>query len=180
MALTWWKKGLWQICMHHWTLHEKVDFPKILPGTGGVYSTTFHHELRNERFTLISFIGFPTILSTLHPFPICICNRKYSKWTFSNGPHTMEKRFMADLHASLDITWKSRFSQNSTRYLGGVYSTTFDTKLRNEVKKISNPGGGIFHNFSSWIQIWKIYIDIFYRVSCNIKHITSISNLYLQ
>ena len=34
--------------MHHCTLHEKVDFPKILPGTGGVYSTTFDTKLRNE------------------------------------------------------------------------------------------------------------------------------------
>ena len=48
MTLTWWEKGLWQICMHHWTKHEKVDFPKILSGTGGVYSTTFDTKLRNE------------------------------------------------------------------------------------------------------------------------------------
>ena len=117
--------------MHHWTVHEKVDFPKILPGTAGVSSTTFHHELRNERFTLISFIGFPAILSTLQPFQICICNRKYSKWTFLNGPHMTGKRFMVNLHASLDSTWKSRFSQNSTRYWG-VSSTTFHHELRNE------------------------------------------------
>ena len=45
---------------------------------GGVYSTpfaTFDPELRNERFTLISFIGFLAILSTLQPFEICIFNR---------------------------------------------------------------------------------------------------------
>ena len=29
MALMWWEKGLWQICMHHCTVHEKVDFPKF-------------------------------------------------------------------------------------------------------------------------------------------------------
>ena len=235
------------------------------------------------------FIGFAAILSTLQPFQICICNRKYSKWTFSNGPHMMRKRCMANLHASLDSTWKSRFSQNSTR-TEGVYSTTFGTKLSYEAKKfiqfwggifnnlvilqsvmhlknfqtvrtcftakgakmhkyrtvptcftakkhtkllpksiavhthqswkqewdvtiviptmhcnvtpdvtfggyipqllILNSQmkqknfpilqGGIFHNFSSWTQKWKIYIDIFYRVCCNIKHITAISNLYLQ
>ena len=47
-------------------------------GWGGVYSTpfaTFDPELRNERFTLISFMGFPVILSTLQPFEICIFNR---------------------------------------------------------------------------------------------------------
>ena len=88
--------------MHHWTVHEKVDFPKFPPDTwgGGVYSTTFDPELRNEvqkfshvsprgfysttfdlelrneRFTLISFMGFPTILSTLQAFEIYIFNRK--------------------------------------------------------------------------------------------------------
>ena len=43
--------------------------------SGGVHSTTFDPELRNERFTLISFMGFPAILSTLQPFEICIFNR---------------------------------------------------------------------------------------------------------
>ena len=71
--------------MHHWTVHEKVDFPKFPPDTwgvysttggSGVYSTTFDPELRNERFTLISFMGFPAILSTLQAFEICIFNRK--------------------------------------------------------------------------------------------------------
>ena len=65
--------------MHHWTVHEKVDFlkfPRDTMGDGGVYSTTFDAELRNERFTLISFIGFPAIFSTLQPFEICIFNRK--------------------------------------------------------------------------------------------------------
>ena len=63
--------------MHHWTVHEKVDFPKFPPDTQGVvYSTTFDPELRNERFTVISFMGFPAILSTLQPFEICIFNRK--------------------------------------------------------------------------------------------------------
>ena len=42
------------------------------------------------------------------------------------------------------------------------------------------PMEGPFHNFSSWTQKWKIYIDIFYGVSYNIKHITAISNLHFQ
>ena len=33
MALMSWGKGLWQICMHHWTVHGKVDFPKFPPDT---------------------------------------------------------------------------------------------------------------------------------------------------
>ena len=88
--------------MHHWTVHGKVDFPKFPADVSfagvhsttfdlnsemklkifpiwegvGVHSTTFDLELRNERFTLISFMGFPAILSTLQPFQICIFNRK--------------------------------------------------------------------------------------------------------
>ena len=85
--------------MHYLTVNEKVDFLKFPRDTGGVYSTTvdpelrievkkfsyvrwgvysttFDAEVRNERFTLISFIGFPAILSTLQPFEICIFNRK--------------------------------------------------------------------------------------------------------
>ena len=31
MALRLWEKGLCQICMHHWTVHGKVDFPKFPP-----------------------------------------------------------------------------------------------------------------------------------------------------
>ena len=34
--------------MHHWTVHEKVDFLKFPRDTGGVYSTTFDPELRIE------------------------------------------------------------------------------------------------------------------------------------
>ena len=29
MALSWWKKGLWQICTHNWTVHAKVEFQKF-------------------------------------------------------------------------------------------------------------------------------------------------------
>ena len=56
-----------------------------------------------------------------------------SKLTFLNGPQVMGKRFMANLHASLDSTWKSRISKNSTRCQNwGVHSTTFHLQLRNE------------------------------------------------
>ena len=56
----------------------------------------------------------------------------------------MEKRFMVNCHASLDSTCKSRISK-----LSHVW--------------------GAFHNFWSLTEKWKIYIDIFYAVSCNIK-----------
>ena len=56
MALMWWEQGVWQMCMHHWTVYEKVDFSKFPPGIWGVYSTTFDPELRNE-VTNFSYLG---------------------------------------------------------------------------------------------------------------------------
>ena len=64
------------------------------------------------KFALISFMGFPAILSTLQPFQICIYNRKYSKLTFSNSSQLIWKRFMTNLHASLESTCKSRIFQD--------------------------------------------------------------------
>ena len=112
--------------MHHWRVHAKVEFPRW------VYSTTFDAELRNVSFAFISFMGFPALLSALQPFQICIYNRKYRTLTFSNGSQLMGKRFMANLHASLESVCKSRISKISTRCQNwGVYSTTFDAELRN-------------------------------------------------
>ena len=98
----------------------------------GVHSTTFDPKLTNERFTMISFMGFPTILSALQPFQICIFNRKNSKLTFSNGPQLMGKRFMANLLASLDSTCKSRISKIFTRChtLGGPFSQPLATRCQ--------------------------------------------------
>ena len=65
--------------------------------TGGSFHI-FDPKLRNERFTLISFVQFLAILSALQSFQICIFDRKNSISTLSNGPQLMEKRFMANLH----------------------------------------------------------------------------------
>ena len=63
-------------------------------------------------FILLQFI----CLSVLHyTIQICIFNRKNSKLTFSNGSQLVGKRFIANLHASLDSTYKSRISKISTR-----------------------------------------------------------------
>ena len=156
MVVSWWEKGVWQIYMHHQTVHAKVEFPRFLPDVWGgpfpnfwswtqkwiqffpigeVHSTTFDPELTNERFTLICFMGFPAILSTLQPFRICIFKRKYSKLTFSNGPQLMGERLMANLHAWLDSTWNSRISKISTRcQTQGVHSITF--YLNSEMKDL--------------------------------------------
>ena len=59
-----------QLVILNWEMQLKI-FP-----FWGVYSTTFYLELRNERFTLISFMGFPAILSTLQPFQIGISDER--------------------------------------------------------------------------------------------------------
>ena len=100
---------------------------------GGVnHLSTFDAELRYVSFALISFMGIPAILSTLQPFQICIYNRKYSKLTFSNGSQLMGERFMANLHAPLESTCKSRISKIFTTHQnpGGNHLSTFDAELR--------------------------------------------------
>ena len=129
MAISWWGKGLWQIYMDHWAVHAGLEFKNFHQmsdpeGVRGPFHN-FDPKLRNERFTLISFMVFPAMLSTLQPFQICIFNRRNSELTFlmalswwekglwqiclhhwtvhaiSNGLQLMGKRFMANLHASV-------------------------------------------------------------------------------
>ena len=100
-------KALWHICMHHWRVHAKMEFPRFPPDvrTRKGRSIIFHHvqakselknfrwhpgqsdwgvnhlstfdlELRNVSFELISFMGFPAILSALQPLQICIFKRE--------------------------------------------------------------------------------------------------------
>ena len=144
------RKGLWQICMHHWTVHAKVEFQKCPwdVSLAGVHSTTLDPELRNERFTLISFMGFPAMLGAIQPSQMCIFNKKYSKLTFSNGPQMMRKSFMANLHASLDSTCKSRISKMSMR---------------------CQTCRGPFHNFDPELRNERFTLISFIRVSCNIR-----------
>ena len=83
---------------------------------GGVnHLSTFDADLRNVSFAVTSSMGFPALLSTLQPFQMCFHNRKYSKWTFSHDSQLMGNRFMANLHASLESTCKSRISKIPTR-----------------------------------------------------------------
>ena len=122
--------------------------------------STFDADLRNVSFALISIMGFPIILSTLQPFQMCIYHRKYSKRTFSHDSQLMGNKFMANLHASLESTCKSRISKIATR--------------------CQNWGGQSSFNFWCWSQKCKFCIDIFHGVSCIIKHITAISNVHSQ
>ena len=102
MTLNRWATGLWQICIHHWTLHAKVEFQRLPPDvTTGEGSIIFHHvqakselkkflgeilirwggvnhlstfdaDLRNVSFALIAFMGFPAILSTSNDHMPCV------------------------------------------------------------------------------------------------------------
>ena len=106
------------IIFHHVQAKSELKNFRWHPGQsdwGVNHLSTFDPELRNVSFALISFMGFPAILSALQPFQICIQKRNYSKLTFSNGSQLMRKRFMAHLHASLESTCKSRISKISTR-----------------------------------------------------------------
>ena len=123
-------------------------------------SQPFHAQPRNVNFALIYFMGFPAIWSTSQPFQICIYNSKFSKWTFSNHSHLVGKRFFDKFPcSSLESICNSRISNTSTR--------------------CQNQGGSITTFWCS-TQKCKFCIDIFYGVSCNMKHITAISNLHLQ
>ena len=155
------KRFLTKVHVHHWRLHAKVEFPIPPPDvrTRGVNHNLSMLQLRNISFALIYFMGFPAIWSTLQPFQICIYNSKFSKWSFSNDSQLMGKRFITNVHASLESTCKSRISDTSTR--------------------CQNQGGSIT-TLQCSTQKCKFCIDIFYGVSCNMKHITAISNLHLQ
>ena len=65
------EKHLWQIVMHHWTVHAKEEFQNFSSWVTGGSFHIFDPKLRNERFTLISFvvsgnIKCITVISNLH------------------------------------------------------------------------------------------------------------------
>ena len=129
-------------------MHSK-NFP-ILGRSNRPFHNLFHLELRNERFILISFMGFPTILSTLQPFQICIFNRKQSKLTSSNGPQLKGKKcygkFACIIVLYIDKQNFQNFHQMSD--LGGSIQQL--QILNSEIHSKNFPIlGGPFHNFSS-------------------------------
>ena len=127
--------------------NAKVEFHKFPPDVRSGGSIPQLLILNSEmKFTLVSFMGFPAILSALQPFQICIFNRKNSQLTFSNAPQLMRKRFMANLHASLDSTCKSRISQISTRYRiwgGGSIPQLLILNSEMNLKIFTILGGGL-------------------------------------
>ena len=95
--------------------------------------STFDPELRNVSFALITFMGFPTILSALQPFQFCIFKRKYSKLTFSNGYQLMGKRFTDTFTCIIGEYMQKEFPRFppdfKTRDVDHL--STFDPELRN-------------------------------------------------
>ena len=69
MAHSWWGKGLWQIWMHHWTVHAKVELPGFPPDvrTGGHPFHNFGSWTQKWSFALISTMEFPAILRGMAP-----------------------------------------------------------------------------------------------------------------
>ena len=138
------EKGLWQICMHHWTVHAKVEFQKcpwdVRPCRA--HSTTLDPELRNDRFTLISFIGFPAILGALQPFQICIFKREnIVNEHFQMALSWWEKGLWQICMHHWTVHAKVEFQKCPWDVsLAGVHSTTLDPELRNEFKSFSNLG----------------------------------------
>ena len=82
----------------------------------------------------------------------------------------MEKRFIVNLHASLDSACKSRISKLSHVSGGGVHSTPFDPKLRNErftlISKLRNERFTLisFMAFPAMLKaLWPFQFCIFNR-----------------
>ena len=160
MALSWWEKIYGKFACIIATVHAKVEYPKCPPDVRSRWGPFHNLWSWTEKWKIYTdiFYGVSCNIKCITPISNLHLQYKNRKLTFSNGPQLMGKRFMANLHASLDSTCKNRTSKMSMRYhiSGGVH---------------------IFHNLWSWTEKWKIYTDIFYGVSCNIKYITPISNL---
>ena len=204
MALGWWGKGLWQICMHHWTAYAKVEFPRFPPDvrTGGSIPQLLNLNSEMNSKILQSFGGpFHSFWSELR--------NELNFFPSSGGPfHSIWSwtqkwiQNFSNLGVSIPQLLNLNSEMNSKIFQSwGVHSTTFDPELRNEFK-IFPILGCPFHNFWSWTQKWilkffkslrdpfqnfwtwtqklKFGIDISYGVSSNIKYITDISNLHFQ
>ena len=115
MVLSWWGKGLLQICMHHWTVYAKVEFSrfppdvrtgssiaqfltlnseinfKILPILRRVHSKTFDLEFRNKVWHWYLLWGFLQYWVHYRHFKSAFSIQKNSKLTFSNGSQLMGK-----------------------------------------------------------------------------------------
>ena len=84
MALSWWGKGLWQIYMHHWTVHAKVDVHQMSDPGGSILQLFILNSEMNSKFFSIWEGSIPQFLiliceiKDLHWYPLWIsCNIKY-------------------------------------------------------------------------------------------------------
>ena len=102
-------------------------------------------------------MGFPTILSALQPFQICIYNSKYNKLTFSNGSQLMGKRFMANLHASLErVHAKVEFPRFPPDVRNGGSIIFHHVQAKSELKNFQqdpswSDGGGQVNHLSTFV-----------------------------
>ena len=121
MALSWWRKAYGKFSCIIGQYMQKKNIKIFSCWVRGVHSTTFDPKLRNERFTLIFFMGFQ----------ICIINTKNGKLTFSNGPQLMEKSLWQIVMNHCMVCAKEEFQNILILGQGGPFHI-FDPKLRNE------------------------------------------------
>ena len=148
------------------------DFHQISEPGGIDFLSTFDPELRNEGFALISFMGYPAILSTLQPLQICIYKRKYSKLTFLNGSQVMGKGLWHismhhwTVHAKVEFP---RFPPDVRTRKGRsiIFHHVQDkSEMKNFRWQPGQSGRGCQSSFNFWsgTQKCKFCIDIFYGV----------------
>ena len=121
--------------------------------------------------------------SKMHKYktvPTCFTAKKYPKLLPKLIAMHTHQSWKQKLDVTIVIPIKALQCNTRCHLSGGYIPQLFILNSEMKLKIFPIPRGGTFHNFSSWTQKWKIYIDIFYGVSCNIKHITAISNLYFQ
>ena len=145
------------------TLNSEMNL-KIFPILRGPFHN-FWPSTQKWKFCIDIFYGVSCNIKCITDISNLHFQQTNSKLTFSHGSQLMGKRFMTNLHASLDSTCKSRISKISTRCQNwgsipqllnlnsemnkkfsnpvGVHSTTFDPEVRNGFKNFSTPRGSI-------------------------------------
>ena len=167
MALMWWGTDFWQICMHHCTVHEKVDFPKFPLGTGG--RGIFHNfwsctqKWSSQIFLCWSVGGYiqqllmlNSEMKDLHWYLYGVsCNIKHITAIFYShfkSIFSIENRVNEHFQVAL-MWWGTGFWQICMHHCTVCEKVDFP-------KFPSDTRGGLFHNFWSCTQKWskKIFI----------------------
>ena len=143
--------------MHHWTVHAKVEFQKFPPDvrSRGVHSTTFDPELRNEFKKFSNPGGFTSQLFTLNSEInlkiFLILGGSIPQLLILNSE--MNLKICPILRGSIPqlLISNSEMNLKIFPFLWGVYSTSFDSELRNKFQNFPIPGGP-FHQMGPFTR----------------------------